>query len=180
MREASLRLFFALWPEPSVQASLAAWANAAQSQFGGRAISQDSLHMTLAFLGDTDMGRVDTLRQIGERLPRNGIELSFVEIRCWRHNRIAWAAVDETPAALPILVQDLRLRLEAAGFPVERRDFTPHVSLVRNARCSGPPCSPSHPLLWRATRVALVRSILGGVAGSRYKPVLDWELETRN
>lgn len=180
MSIASLRLFFALWPDPSVQASLAAWANTIEERLGGRAIPRDALHMTLAFLGDTDVGRVDTLRQIGESLPRNGIELSFVAVRCWRHNRIAWAAVDETPAALPILVRDLRQRLEAAGFPVDRRDFTPHVSLVRNARCSGPPWNPMRPLLWRATRVALVRSILRGAAGSQYEPLLDWRLETRN
>ena len=180
MTEPKLRLFFALWPDPDVQAELAGWANALQDQIGGRAIPQENLHMTLAFLGDTEASRVEILRQIGEGLPRSALSFSFEEVRCWRHNRIAWAGVRETPPELPALVDDLRSRLSAERFPTEERSFTAHVSLLRNADCARLGWRPPVPLTWHATNITLVRSIPGGAAGSRYQPLAVWELETRN
>jgi 2'-5' RNA ligase len=176
--EPRLRLFFALWPDPPIQAELARWASVLHTEIGGRRIPQDSLHMTLAFLGDTDPSRLETLRQIGEGLPRSAIPLSFEKVRCWRHNRIAWAAARQTPAELLTLVDALRDRLGAERFPIEDREFSPHISLLRNTDCIGLRWHPPVPLEWRVTRLALVRSILGGAEGSRYQPLADWRLET--
>ena len=46
------RIFFALWPEPEVARKLHALSGAAHAVCGGRRMRRDTLHMTLAFLGD--------------------------------------------------------------------------------------------------------------------------------
>ena len=55
----TVRLFFALWPDSAMQAKLAAWAKQAAGR--GRAMRQENIHLTLAFLGATDVSHVPDL-----------------------------------------------------------------------------------------------------------------------
>ncbi|MGH8798838.1 MAG: 2'-5' RNA ligase family protein, partial [Casimicrobiaceae bacterium] len=51
MPNATLRLFFALWPAPPTRAALAALAQVLAGETGGRATAPANIHLTLAFLG---------------------------------------------------------------------------------------------------------------------------------
>ena len=54
------RIFFALWPEPGVARQLDALAGAAHAVCGGRRMRRDTLHLTLAFLGDVADAQFDS------------------------------------------------------------------------------------------------------------------------
>ena len=133
------RLFVALeLPDPLKQA-------VRELQFGlrgARWLDGDSLHLTLAFIGEVDSAaqrRIETA-------------LSFVEVPALRmalHDlghfpprgalRVLWTAASPK-AELVSLARAVRRALERSGFTPERRKPMPHVTI---ARFSHPPPHPA-------------------------------------
>jgi len=152
---ATVRLFFALWPASELQGRLAAWAKQVAGR--GRAMRRENLHLTLAFLGDTEAALLPRLIALAAGVRVDAIRFELDRVGYWRHNRIIWCGASEESPALTALVADLRARLDAAGIRYDRKPFVSHVTLVRNA--SGlPPERSWIPLVWEATDFALVGS----------------------
>ncbi len=156
MESASLRLFFALWPDADLQAQLAAWAKLAAGR--GRAMRRENIHLTLAFLGATDTALLPTLNALAAEVHFDPIRLALDQVGYWKHNRVLWCGAGEEPPALNALVSGLRAGLDAAGIRYDRKPFVTHVTLVRKA--SGLEGAPRwSPLLWSANDFALVSSV---------------------
>ena len=151
----TVRLFFALWPASDLQAKLAAWAREAAG--GGRAMRQENLHLTLAFLGATEAALVPDLIALATGVRFATIRLPLDRVGYWKHNRIIWCGASEEPSVLISLVEDLRARLDARGIHYDPKPFVSHVTLVRDA--SGLLAAPAWiPLVWEARDFALVSS----------------------
>lgn len=173
------RLFYALWLPPAVASALHRRAVALTAQGGGRPMRAETLHLTLAFLGDVDAARVDQLAAIGQRVAAGAaaFPLHLDRHGHWAHNRIDWVGCATVPPTLVALVADLRAALAAAGFPVEARPFVPHVTIVRK-RTSGalPDAPPAHCL--QVGELCLVES-LRGAEGARYVDLGRWPFVAR-
>ncbi len=169
---APLRLFFALWPDDGVRAALARGAHAIQRVAGGRATRAESIHLTLAFLGAVEPGRLDDLKAAAASVAVRPFELVLDATGCWPHNRIAWAGATATPPALETLVGELRAALAGAGFRFDPKPFVPHLTLVRKAQ-PGFAAPALAPIAWAVTGFALVRSLMQA-AGSRYTIEAEW------
>ncbi len=152
---ATVRLFFALWPDSALQGRLAAWAKQVAGR--GRTMRRENLHLTLAFLGDTDAALVPDLIALAADIRFATIRLPLDRVGYWKHKRIIWCGASEEPQALTALVADLRARLTAAGVRYDPKPFVPHVTLVRNA-ASLPEAPAWIPLVWEARDFALVAS----------------------
>ena len=152
-----MRLFFALWPDSSVQRTLAEWARACQGACAGRQQQADRLHVTLAFLGEVDLGRYQTLCDIADSIRANVFALTLDRVGYWRHNRIVYATTSDRPEALAALAAGLSTRLAAAGFRSEARAFVPHVTLIRDAR-RAPDNLDFAPLPWSVSTLTLVET----------------------
>lgn len=164
--ESRLRLFFALWPPVEVAQALHAWALAAQSLTGGRVTRLETIHLTLAFLGDVPGPRVAALIECARRVRGRPFELVLDHARRWQKNGIVWAGPCETPEGLRDLAAQLAAALGEGGFRTEAREFKAHVSLVR--RSEHERALPAFaPLAWRAEEFVLVRSTLSA-AGPAY------------
>jgi 2'-5' RNA ligase len=161
-----LRLFFALWPDDAVRAALAGRAAAIQRVAGGRATRAESIHLTVAFLGDCDPARLPALKSAAAAVRVRPFELVLDETGFWKHNRIAWAGAAQVPAALETLVAELRAALAAAQFAFDPKPFVPHLTLVRKAHAGFALPRPA-PVRWRVSDFALVRSA-PAAAGSDY------------
>lgn len=166
------RVFFALWPDALTAKRLHALAGEAQMRSGGRSMRRETLHLTLAFIGDVFPERLAELLAIGDRVGAEAFTLSVDRLGGWRHNRIIWAGAHETPEALAALVVRLNAALAAAGFPVERRSFAAHVTLVRNAR-SVMSEEAVDPIEWRIRGFALMAS-QRREDGAHYSPLREW------
>ncbi len=152
---ATLRLFFALWPDSALQGALAAWAKQAAGR--GRAMRRENLHLTLAFLGATEAALVPDLIALASGVRYAPIRLPLDRVGYWKHNRIIWCGASEEPSMLTSLVEDLRARLDASGIHYDRKPFVSHITLVRDA--SSLPAVPAwQPLVWEASDFALVGS----------------------
>jgi len=167
-----LRLFFALWPDEAARTALERWSAAIHRAAGGRATRGDSIHMTLAFLGDCDPKRLDELKSAAASVPARPFELVLDDAGFWKHNRIAWAAATQTPATLETLVSDLRAALAAARFAFDPKPFVSHVTLVRKAQ-PGFAMPALDPIRWQVTGFVLVRSVMRP-GGSDYLVESRW------
>ena len=162
-----MRLFFALWPPAASVAALAEWATQAQALIGGKVTVSESIHMTLAFLGEVAEARVaDAVR--GARSVR-GVRhrLPIEQAKVWQHNHIAWVGPERIPPALDSLVASLHLQLKMQGFEIEARPFAAHVTLLRKAG-KAMQLPPLPALDWPVDEFTLVGSKLSS-RGSKYE-----------
>src|SRR4051812_36060417 len=125
-----MRLFFALWPPPETARALGEWAQEVQRESGGRATREETIHLTLAFLGD---GNADMARVAARVVQARAFELKIDAAKYWRHNRIVWVGPQEMPGELRDLVGQLHPALAKSGFVLEKRPFAAHITLVRKA-----------------------------------------------
>lgn len=169
-----MRVFFALWPTAEAARDLHAVAAAAGRECGGRAMRRDTLHLTLAFVGEVADDRLPDLLAAAATVAGERFELVLDRLVWWRHNRILWAGCRETPDALAGLAGGLAAALRAAGFPIERRPFAAHLTLVRD--CPGERLPGlAAPVGWPAAEFVLVRS-RRSAEGSRYEILGRWPL----
>jgi 2'-5' RNA ligase len=168
------RLFFALWPDDAVRAALAHLARSLRQECAGRMIPAHNIHLTLIFLGNVAKGRIPDLHALAAAIAAPPIDLTVDALEYWRHNRIVWAGAVECPQALRILVARLTRALPRAGFRCENRPYTPHITLLRDAR-RAPSAKATGGIVWRAGEFALVQSVHrnGAVA---YEVIGYWPL----
>jgi 2'-5' RNA ligase len=168
----SHRLFFAVWPDEAAVQALHEAASEAHVQCGGRLMRRETLHLTLAFLGEIPAGRwIDaTAAAAGIAVAPFTVTLDRVEY--WKHNRIVWAGGQSEPLAA--LASSLQAGLRAVGFQLETRPFVAHMTLLRDARCAAPPALVA-PISWPVREFTLVESKLPK-AGPKYEIVGRWPL----
>jgi 2'-5' RNA ligase len=167
-----MRLFFAVWPPPEAAEALHHWALLAGRATGGRPAGAGAIHLTLAFLGETDEARLAELKALrtagrGHLLP---LECALHRLR----QRIVWVAPRKTPEALAALAGALAGRLAEGGFRTEARPFAAHVTLVRKTRERGE-LPPLPEVRWPVAEFLLVRSRLSA-AGTRYETLARYAL----
>jgi 2'-5' RNA ligase len=172
------RIFFALWPPAEVAKRLYQLSAEAHASCGGRRMQRDTLHLTLAFLGEVDGARFDLACAIADELAASGEPQSQLlridRLAFWKHNHIVWAGCDEVPPALAALADDLAGALRAGGFALESRRFAAHVTLLRNAACAGP-LAAIDAFDWPLRQFVLVQSRLDP-GGAKYEIVRRWPL----
>lgn len=175
------RLFFALWPDDELAAALADIAGAAARRCGGRPTRRDTVHLTLAFLGDVAATDIETLVTTARRVRAAPFQLSIDRLGYWRHNRLLWAGCAPS-AALDGLALALHRSLAEAGHPAADggRAFKPHLTLIRKLPSAiMPPVladfAPAALPLWRCTRFLLVASRLSA-AGPHYATIAEFPL----
>lgn len=167
MRPDTARIFFALWPPDALAESLARFAQDAAKRGSGRPTRRETIHLTLAFLGDVAVSELPTLCALGERVRALPFSLTIDRCGYWQHNRVFWAG----PAEVPDRLRDLHLQLQTAlaesAYPIDppARQYIPHITLVRRMPSaidiSSPPEGAVFPALeWQCTNFVLVRSVL--------------------
>ena len=185
-RPATARVFFALWPPAGVADPLADIAREAAGRFGGRATRRETIHLTLAFLGDVAESRLAELGAAAAEVRAAPFDFSLDRLGFWRHNHLLWAGCDQPPAALDDLQASLGKALARAGFKVDGqgRSFSPHVTLVRHIPLGVEPGQlgtllPPDGLSWPCEHFVLVRSALSS-AGPAYRILREFSVGKMN
>lgn len=171
-----MRVFVALELPREVRASLVRWCPRHDAL---RPVAVESLHVTLAFLGERSEHEAAAVGGLLEGVARPLRALALGDAR-WlpqRRPRVLSVEVCDGDGALGALQSELVARLgEAIGFVAERRAFLPHVTVARvrgplgglgRSQLSAPPGAGSR---FAAEAVTLMRSRLGR-GGARYEPL---------
>jgi 2'-5' RNA ligase len=156
---ATAKVFFALWPASTESGHLAVWQTPLKRLCGGRAMREEKLHNTLVFIGNVEQSRLEALQLAAQEVSGEGFELRFDAARYWGHNHIVYAAPGHLPQQLAQLVSALEQRLTVHRFKFDRREYKPHVTLLRNANWSDTPLPVMQPVCWRVKDFALVQSL---------------------
>jgi RNA 2',3'-cyclic 3'-phosphodiesterase len=154
-----LRLFTALWPQQPVRDAIARWQREWQWPQRAAVVAPERLHITLHFLGDVSVERLDELRA-AVRMRCEPFRLDFGRAEIWGGG-IAVLSPDQTPEVLEELHVRIGTALAAAGMVLDARPYRPHVTLARRAGGAKPPAQDP-PLRWRVDDFVLVASLPGG------------------
>ncbi len=168
-REPTRRLFFALWPDAQQRGALHSATRQCVSSCGGRPVPEQSLHVTLAFLGAVPEGRVPELdriaRRVADAFPARAqpLLLTFDRLAHWARPQLLCALGTEEPAAdtdaasAPALAATLKNETVAAGFSPDLKPFRAHVTVARKV-AHAPAALALQPVLWRFDAFALIES----------------------
>lgn len=173
------RVFFALWPGADAATALLREAQAAKALYGGRPMRLDTLHLTLAFIGDWPCARLPRLHAAAACVTGPAVAVRLDYRAGWRHNGIVWAGMTHPDPALLVLAARLSGALRDAGVPLERRPFQPHVTLLRNSAGAAPAWHEARPMTvieWVAQEFVLVASRRDDGGRARYDVLARWPL----
>ncbi|OZB45478.1 MAG: 2'-5' RNA ligase [Thiomonas sp. 15-66-11] len=169
-----MRLFFALWPQPSARAALMQHAGQWRFSAPARPTPSDKLHLTLLFMDGVPESSLQVLADIGQRIAAQapGFRLQLDTAALWPRGGIAHLAPSQPPRELASLRQALLDAVRQAGVPHDARAFRPHVTLARRAQAARPP-EAFVPVVWLADALSLAQSVLGS---GRYAVLDNWRL----
>ncbi|BBJ00411.1 RNA 2',3'-cyclic phosphodiesterase [Ferrigenium kumadai] len=156
--DSTARVFFALWPNAAERAALAGWQPPLRELCGGRAMLAANLHNTLVFIGNIAEHRLEALKLAAQEVEAERFKLRFDLARYWGHNHIVFAAPHSAPPQLAQLVHDLEQHLERHRFRFDRRDYKPHITLLRHAKWSDSPLPEMPAVPWPVHDFVLVQS----------------------
>lgn len=159
------RLFFALWPGAQLQVQLLHWQKMVATT--DKAVPKDSLHLTLAFLGDTPTETEECLVQRASELQHAPFEFTLDHFGYFDRPQILWLGPQNTPSSLSLLHEKITSIIQACGLTPPAETFKPHVTLSRKGQ--RPDTIARTPSLnWRVDRFCLVKSQLTE-QGSEYR-----------
>jgi 2'-5' RNA ligase len=133
-----VRLFVALEIPSAVRENLAALlASLRAITKEPRWVRAENLHVTLKFLGEVAEEKLEAARAALSGIRSDqAVTLEFRGLGFFpneKHPRVFWAGV-EASANLKTLAGDLEGAMEKLGFPREKREFSPHLTLARFER----------------------------------------------
>ena len=166
-----VRVFFALWPDAATADALAALTELAAPP-SARRMRPDTLHMTLAFVGDIETARLPAVLSAGDAVAWPSFDMTVDRLALWSHNHILWAGLSHVPDALVDLSDALGHALNARGIALPDRPFKPHVTLARKAD-SLAGSGAIEPIDWHVDGGVLVRS-MRTASGACYRVLKQW------
>ena len=142
-------------------------------------IPRDNLHLTVSFLGEVNEERVPAIVEAltGARANERGpIPTALGGTGAFpspRRARVLWVSLDDPAGRLAALANRVQDSLEPAGFPKEKRAWTPHLTLARfrtPGDASALKTARPEPRAFEVEEITLFRSRLGRPAPA-YEPL---------
>lgn len=142
---------------------------------GGRHLSPDQLHITLAFLGSIDAKQQQCMRQAASAVQGQRFTLQLDEAGHFPRPQVVWLGASRVPSALQGLQSKLVSQLiRECGFEPESRPFVPHITAWRKVKRARLP--EQIPVLhWPVSRFVLATSRTLPT-GAEYSIVQEWPL----
>ena len=155
-------------------------------------VERENLHLTLAFLGETNRELVVDIKQVLSRTAEMsaGLSLSFEGLGAFpslKSPRVIWAGLGGQVSQLNLLHRSIKEGLQGVGFKPDDKPFRPHLTL---GRVKGPAAIATKESLarfkqaeqalsaesWKASRIDLMQSELG-VSGPRYTVLANFSFK---
>jgi 2'-5' RNA ligase len=186
----SWRLFVAIELPTSVRQSVQDHIDQLRQAIPGARASwtrEENMHLTIKFLGDTLVTRVESFSQAAQRAARQVSPFELVIGDCGAfpprgQPRVLWIGIKDPRNNLTKVYRSLEDECANAGFPREGRPFHPHFTIARLRQPHGARrLAELHkeigfdPLPVKISDVCLIRSELRS-EGSRYTVISRYDL----
>ena len=138
-KEESWRLFIAIELPPSVRQRLKSHIDHlrhAVPEARASWVREENLHLTLKFLGDTRLTKVEGFSQATQRAASRVGPFEMIIGSCGAFPtngkpRVLWIGIEDPSGQLALLHQALEDECAQAGFAREQRPFHPHLTIAR-------------------------------------------------
>jgi 2'-5' RNA ligase len=138
----TLRTFIAIELDGELKDNLGRLQDHLRSQVAPRSVRwvrPGAMHLTLKFLGDTPLDKVDEVKLALARAAAEVSPFTFAlaGLGCFpntRRPRVIWVGLQEVTGALVRLREAVETHVAPLGFPTEGRPFKPHLTLGRVQR----------------------------------------------
>ncbi len=149
-----MRLFVAIHFSSEVKdLLLSAIGELKAKSISGNFTSPENLHLTLAFIGETD--KVSDIRAAVDRCVVPPFEMAVSGTG--RFGSIYWVGIENNPK-LKALAESLQAELRGSGFDIENREFKPHITLARQVEASSPVSLNIKRTAMTVSRISLMKS----------------------
>jgi 2'-5' RNA ligase len=141
----TLRTFIAVELDQELRAKLRDLQGQLDSQVAPRSVRwvrPEGIHLTLKFLGDTPLDRIEGVKDAVSRAAGSVRPFTFAVggLGCFPNTsrpRVVWVGLQEVTGNLSQLKRAVETEVAPLGFPTEGRAFHPHLTLGRvNRRAS--------------------------------------------
>ena len=119
----------------------------------GSYVPKQNLHMTLAFIGETQ--EADAVREVMKSIPVERSRLSFSEYGNFKDTM--WISIKGNQK-IKKYAADLRKGLKEKGLPVDMAKFEPHVTLIRGQKGKRPEGLKIPSADMTVTKISLMKS----------------------
>jgi len=127
----------------------------------GHITQRGNLHLTLVFIGETTRTDdiMDVMETVAETTFTEPLRIALSEAGVFRGKGgdLHWVGVENTPE-LKRLARGLAEGLQEAGFQIEKRRFTPHITIGREIIVSSAADIMVHAAAMTADHISLMRS----------------------
>jgi len=127
----------------------------------GHVTHRENLHLTLAFIGETNRVNdiIDVMQEAAEAAFTEPVRISLSEAGVFRGQGgdLHWIGVENTPE-LKGLARELADGLRDEGFQIEKRRFTPHITIGREIVLPSTAEIQVHTATMTADHISLMRS----------------------
>jgi 2'-5' RNA ligase len=137
MRDGNLRAFIAFELPEKIRAAIADYVQPLRNLPGRVSwVKPENIHLTLKFLGDTPVKRIDGISDALREAVR-GVQPMLAKISDSgvfpneRRPRVLWIGIEESTGALQRLAAAIDNRMHDFGFKKEGRGFSPHLTIGR-------------------------------------------------
>jgi 2'-5' RNA ligase len=158
-KERGLRLFIAINFDRETRSRLTALRDALRADSTqGRFSAPENLHLTLVFLGECDEKQATAARAAMDAVRFEPFAMGIGRLGRFRREGgdIWWAGVSECQQ-LAELQKELTKELTERGFRIERRKFSPHITLGREIVTKASPCAIEE-FGQRVNKIELIKS----------------------
>ncbi|AQU03656.1 MAG: 2'-5' RNA ligase family protein [Dehalococcoides mccartyi] len=137
MTEGLIRTFIAIELPPELKTRLASLRDALPIPSQAvKWVNPESMHLTIKFLGDTPLSQIPNIIKGLEKAAQvcYAFTLSTTRIGAFpslSSPKVIWLGLDGEIEKLNTLFAEVEKNISGLGFPAEKRDFAPHLTLGR-------------------------------------------------
>jgi len=134
---AQIRSFIAIELSPTIKAHIEEIQNKLKSSTSDvRWVRPEGMHLTLKFLGNIEEEKISALSDVVTQCTSDitSFSLTVHTLGAFpneKNPKVIWVAASDDSGNLSTLQQTLEYRLSTMGFKVEKRAFSPHLTLGR-------------------------------------------------
>ena len=126
-----IRLFVAINFNPDTYSRLLALQDELRSRSQrGNFTLPENLHLTLAFIGDVSLKKIDKIKAILETVTFEPFDVSIERLGTFSRGTLWWAGLRKDEP-LMLLQREVEHKLALCGLEMDERKYSPHVTLGR-------------------------------------------------
>ena len=131
-----LRCFIAIEIPETIKKSIAAIIdNLKKSDSDVKWVSEENIHITLQFLGETEESLIPDIKGALYKIlaPYSSFYIKIADVGCFpsgKRPRVIWVGIKESQSLIN-LYKDISNEMVKFGYQKEERGFTPHVTIGR-------------------------------------------------